>query len=77
MTREEAIKHGKAQLEIYDWKDGFGKPVGLVYTEFIEIAIRALENWESQYRKGFEDGLRHGDYSTKSEFGKSMIHLER
>lgn len=33
MTKEEAIKHGKEQLEIYDGE----------HREFIELAIKALE----------------------------------
>ena len=36
MTREEAIKHGKEQLEIFDGE----------HKEFIEVAIKSLNAWD-------------------------------
>ena len=60
MTREEAIKHGKEQLEIF----------GGTHRTFIEMAIKALEQpaYTSQIaQKAYEDGKKDGYVQAKLE----------
>ena len=53
MTNEEAINHGKEQLEIF----------GGEHKEFIEVAIKAIEKVET-YEKMMDELLepKYGDY---------------
>ena len=61
MTREEAIKHFKEQLDIF----------GGEHAEAIKVAIEALEAvpQSEQYKKGFEDAKRAFlvEYARESE----------
>ena len=72
MTREEAIEN---ITEIKKCEAG-------VYAEALELAIRALENWNNQYNNGFSDGEESGYYSTmidngqmEKPYGKNFIDI--
>ena len=61
MTKEEAIRHGKEQLEIFS--------EGCEHYEFIKMAIKALEQpshenkiIDEHYWKGFNNGIRTAEW---------------
>ena len=66
MTREEAIEHGKEQLEIF----------GGEHREFIELAIKALEQEPKTGHWIEKDGFDGDVYYDCSECGESFCLID-
>ena len=69
MTREEAIAHGKEQLEVF----------GGEHAEFIKLAIKALEKESAEIREGDVRVNIEGDYYMIIEVQKDnskIMHLD-